>query len=301
MADIALKVDVDTLRGTLEGVPALVAMLDRLKIQASFYFSLGPDHTGWALKRVFRPGFVQKAVRTSVLEHYGLKTLMYGVLLPAPDIGRRAGSVMQACAAAGHETGIHCYDHVYWQDNVVNRGRDWTFNQVNKAAEAYQRIFGHPARSHCAAGWQVNEFLFARQDELGMQYASDTRGTHPFLPVMGDTVGRCPQLPTTLPTLDELIGREGRTAADARDELLALTPEDSATQVYTLHAELEGQRLAGLFAELLQGWQDRGHRLVTMASLAQSLDYDKLPKHRVEMGSLEGRSGLLALQGAAQS
>ena len=50
---IALKVDVDTLRGTLEGVPALVAAMSRLQAGGSFYFSLGPDHTGRALKRVF--------------------------------------------------------------------------------------------------------------------------------------------------------------------------------------------------------------------------------------------------------
>ena len=299
MADIALKVDVDTLRGTLEGVPALVTALGRFGVRASFYFSLGPDHTGWALKRVFRPGFVQKAVRTSVLEHYGLKTLMYGVLLPGPDIGRRAAGAMQATAAAGHETGIHCYDHVYWQDNVATRDAAWTVRQVDLAAAAYRRVFGQDARSHCAAGWQVNPYLFGREDSLSLDYASDTRGTHPFLPVMGDTVARCPQLPTTLPTLDELIGRDGRSAADARDELLDLTPRDGGAHVYTLHAELEGQRLSGLFTELLTTWQARGHRLVTMAALAGTLDRDRLPRHRVEMAEIPGRSGLLAVQGAA--
>ena len=299
MADIALKVDVDTLRGTLEGVPALVTALGRFGVRASFYFSLGPDHTGWALKRVFRPGFVQKAVRTSVLEHYGLKTLMYGVLLPGPDIGRRGARSMQAVAAAGHETGIHCYDHVYWQDNVATRDAAWTRRQIDLAADAYRRVFGAGARAHCAAGWQVNEHLFAGEDALGMDYASDTRGTHPFLPVMGDTAARCPQLPTTLPTLDELIGRDGRTAADARDELLALTPPGCGDHVYTLHAELEGQRLGGLFAELLGAWRDRGHRLVTMATMAQGLRGRQLPRHRVEMAQVPGRSGLLAVQGAA--
>ncbi len=299
MADIALKVDVDTLRGTLEGVPALVALLARFGVQASFYFSLGPDHTGWALKRVFRPGFVQKAVRTSVLEHYGLKTLMYGVLLPGPDIGRRAAREMRAARDAGHETGIHCYDHVYWQDNVAARDAAWTVRQVDLAAEAYRRVFGTASRSHCAAGWQVNEHLFRAEDSLGLDYASDTRGTHPFLPVMGATTARCPQLPTTLPTLDELIGRDGRSSGDARDELLALTPREASPQVYTLHAELEGQRLSALFEELLTTWIARGHRLVTMATLAAGLDRSRLPRHRVEMGELPGRSGLLAVQGAA--
>jgi undecaprenyl phosphate-alpha-L-ara4FN deformylase len=298
MARIALKVDVDTLRGTLEGVPALAALLARHGAKASFYFSLGPDHTGWALRRVFRRGFVQKAVRTSVIAHYGLKTLMYGVLLPGPDIGRRGESAMRAIAAAGHETGIHCYDHVYWQDNVVARDASWTRRQVELAATAYQRVFGAPARAHAAAGWQMNEHLLAAEDAMGLSYASDTRGHSPFLPALGDYTARCPQLPTTLPTLDELIGREGMSEDDAAARLLEATPQGAGPQVYTLHAELEGQRLAPLFERLLGTWSARGHEFVTLAQMRATLDPARLPRHRIEFGEVAGRSGTLALQGA---
>ncbi len=80
------------LRGTREGVPRLAALFKKHGVDATFYFSVGPDHTGRALRRVFRKGFAQKVARTSVLKHYGLKTLLYGVLLPGPDIGRSAGA-----------------------------------------------------------------------------------------------------------------------------------------------------------------------------------------------------------------
>src|SRR6516164_3464374 len=116
---IALKVDVDTLRGTLEGVPRLAALFKRLGLGATFYFSVGPDHTGRALTRVLRPGFLTKVRRTSVTSHYGLPTLLYGTLLPGPDIGRRAGGVMRSVRDAGFEVGVHCYDHVRWQDGVA--------------------------------------------------------------------------------------------------------------------------------------------------------------------------------------
>ncbi|MCC8991883.1 MAG: hypothetical protein LM514_04745, partial [Streptococcus sp.] len=53
---IALKVDVDTLRGTLEGVPRLQELFSQKQTDATFLFSLGPDHTGWAIRRVFRRG-----------------------------------------------------------------------------------------------------------------------------------------------------------------------------------------------------------------------------------------------------
>src|SRR5712691_2823268 len=75
---LALKVDVDTYRGTKRGVPRLVELLKKHGAGATFLFSLGPDHTGRAIKRVFRSGFVRKVSRVSVLSHYGLRTLQIG-------------------------------------------------------------------------------------------------------------------------------------------------------------------------------------------------------------------------------
>ena len=116
---LALKIDVDTLRGTREGVPRLVELLRRHGAGATFLFSVGPDHTGRAIRRVFRPGFVSKVKRTSVVQHYGIKTLMYGTLLPGPDIGRRAGDVMRHVRDEGFEVGVHSWDHTKWQDGVA--------------------------------------------------------------------------------------------------------------------------------------------------------------------------------------
>jgi undecaprenyl phosphate-alpha-L-ara4FN deformylase len=297
---VALKVDVDTYRGTREGVPALVGALDARSIRGSFYFSLGPDHTGWALRRVFRPGFLSKVRRTSVVSHYGLRTLLYGTLLPGPHIGRRLAPVLRATAAAGHETGIHCYDHVYWQDNVAQRDPAWTRRQVEAAAAAYREVFATPAKAHCAAGWQLNAELFRLEDELGLDYASDCRGTHPFRPVMQGIAAECPQLPTTLPTLDELIGVDGLDAEGAVDRLLDMTslPPPSGVHVYTLHAELEGQQLLRPFLRLVDTWRTRGANVGAMDDIRRGLSVSALPRHHVHMGELPGRSGQLALQGA---
>jgi len=298
---VALKVDVDTFRGTREGVPALVDALAARGLKGSFYFSLGPDHTGWALRRVFRPGFLKKVQRTSVVSHYGIRTLLYGTLLPGPHIARRLGDVLRRTQARGHETGIHCYDHVYWQDNVAQRDAAWTSRQFLRALDAYRATFGVAARSHCAAGWQLNAELFALEDSAGLDYASDTRGTHPFLPSMGAVRAGCPQLPTTLPTLDELVGLDGLTVDGAIDRILDLTasPNAAGLHVYTLHAELEGQRFLAPFLRLIDTWRQRGIEVGTMAQAAADLDVRALPRHAVVMGEIEGRSGALGLQANA--
>ncbi len=295
---IALKVDVDTYRGTREGVPRLVRILKRHGAGATFLFSLGPDHTGRALRRVFRPGFVSKVKRTSVIEHYGLKTLLYGTLLPGPDIGRLCAPLLQSVRDAGFETGIHCWDHVRWRDSVTRRDAAWTEREMTLACERYAEVFGERARAWGAAGWQTTAHAARYQERGGFAYASDTRGEGPFLPVWnGETLG-CPQLPTTLPTLDELIGLDATTAENVAARLLARTMEASARDhVYTLHAELEGGRLAAAFESLLDGWRAQGYVLVSLGEYAATLDAQRLPRHQVVYGEVPGRWGTLAIQG----
>ena len=181
---LALKVDVDTFRGTRDGVPALLDIVKRHGAGATFLFSLGPDHTGRAIRRALRPGFMKKVGRTSVFSHYGLRTLLYGTLLPGPDIGRRCRDVMRRVRDAGHEVGIHAWDHVTWQDGVADADARWTHWQMALACERYREVFGDEPGLHGAAGWRMNAHAFRGTQSMGFRYASDTRGTHPFIPVV---------------------------------------------------------------------------------------------------------------------
>ncbi len=297
MPRIALKIDVDTYRGTREGALRLAGLLEKLSVKASFLFSLGPDHTGRAIKRAFRRGFLGKVKRTSVLQHYGVKTLMYGVLLPGPYIGKRCASQMRGIAAGGFEVGVHTWDHVRWQDGVATASEPWTRRELTRARDQFAEVFGHFPLLHGAAGWQMNAYVPQLQQELGFRYASDTRGSTPFLPQLAHGIGRVPQLPTTLPTLDELIGRPDLHGAGPVEHLLELTAAAiGRDQVFTLHAELEGGAYLAGFERLLREWQGRGFELTDLGTYAAGLDLARLPQGRIVCGSVEGRSGTLAVQ-----
>jgi peptidoglycan/xylan/chitin deacetylase (PgdA/CDA1 family) len=313
---ITLKIDVDTYRGTREGVPNLVRLLQKHGANASFLFSLGPDHTGWALRRAFRPGFFQKVSRTSVVEHYGLKTLMYGVLLPAPDIGRHCAGEMHLVRDAGFECGVHTWDHVVWQDHVRTRDATWTQRQMRQAFDRFCEIFGAPPATHGAAGWQMNEHAFMQLDSFGLAYASDSRAllredgslaeqaAGPHRLSSADKTLSCIQLPTTLPTLDELLGR--RIGDKVLDEssvaahILKLT-EMPRDHVFTLHAELEGQKLAPIFEQLLTGWRSQGYDPGSMAEHYKKVKDLPLPTCPIGWGQLPGRSGDLIVQSVQAS
>jgi peptidoglycan/xylan/chitin deacetylase (PgdA/CDA1 family) len=296
--NLALKVDVDTYRGTRDGVPRLVEMLKQHGAGATFLFSLGPDHTGRAIKRVFRRGFLRKVQRTSVLSHYGITTLLYGTVLPGPDIGRRCGDTLRRVRDAGFETGIHTYDHIRWQDHVSAKDSAWTRNEMERACDRYRDIFGTDPKVHGAAGWQMNRHAYRLTQLLGFGICSDTRGTQPYIPVYQAEIVACPQVPTTLPTLDEMIGVDDVTEHNVADRLLERSRDALPSgHVYTLHAEFEGMKLAPVFERLLEGWRAMGYNLMSLGDYFDALENKNLPRHETAVGEVPGRSGTLALQG----
>lgn len=296
LGTLALKVDVDTLRGTREGVPRLTSLFERLQIPASFLFSLGPDHTGRAVRRIFRRGFIGKLRRTSVVSHYGLRTLLYGTLLPGPHIGNQCAAQMRTVMQQGFEVGVHAYDHVKWQDGVAGASLDWTRTELVAARDAFVDIFGYPPTLHGAAGWQMNHHVPPLQRELDFKLASDTRGDMPFRPPGGIV-----QLPTTLPTLDELIGRDDLPEHSPIDTLLRLTRTSLPHgHVYTLHAEIEGGAYLREFERLLQGWRQQGYRFVTLGMLGNTLETTTLVRCELRQGAVPGRAGLLTIANSTQ-
>jgi undecaprenyl phosphate-alpha-L-ara4FN deformylase len=115
---LAIKINVDTRIGLREGVPWLLDLLRRHGVRASFFVSFGPDHSGRAIRRIWRPSFLLKMIRTNPLRLYGFKTLLSGTLLPSVPIGAEKPDQLRAIVADGYELGIHGYDHVRWQDRL---------------------------------------------------------------------------------------------------------------------------------------------------------------------------------------
>lgn len=291
MRTVALKIDVDTDRGTRDGVLPLANICRRHHAPATFFFSLGPDHTGRAIRRVFRPGFFSKVARTHVAGNYGWKTLLYGTLLPGPHIGRRHAAIMRRVADLGFETGIHCHDHFTWQDYVHSMSPDQVRHQLDLAASTYHDIFGVPARCAAAPGWQACPASLAAYDTLGLDYASDTRGLGPFLPKIGTATFRTPQIPTDLPTLDERLGLPGRTLEAITAEIVHLASQPGF-HVLTAHAELEGLRYAPWFDTLLRAFNQAGIEIVPLHDGLST----ELPTVNLIQGEVEGRSGQVAVR-----
>lgn len=296
---LALKIDVDTDRGTRLGVPNLLADCREYGVTACFLFSLGPDQTGRAITRVFRPGFLKKVGRTSIVELYGVRTLLNGTLLPAPHIGRRNAAVLRSVRDAGFEIGIHCYNHYRWQDYLHGMTLAGVRAEFAAARAEFLRIFGHEARTAGAAGWQSSAFSRAVYDEAGLLYGSDTRGTQPFFPRISGCTFATLEMPTTLPTLDELLGRAEFPDARLVPHLVSLLRTDRLN-VFTLHAEIEGMGKRAVFRDFLAACRQHGVAFVRLEDEARAClaKRESVPVCELVQTSVDGRSGLLAGQQA---
>ena len=293
---LAVKVDVDTERGTRLGVPRLLELFAELGIRATFLFALGPDNTGRALKRVFRPGFFGKVVRTSVLSTYGIRTLLNGVLWPGPHIGRRHEALLRRVRDAGHEVGIHCYDHVRWQDGLARMSLPEVREEFGRARREFQRIFDMAAPTAGAAGWQANANSLEVYDEAQLGYASDTRGSTAFYPRVAGRVFRTLQIPTTLPTLDELLGRPEFPEKELVNHYLSVL-QTGRLNVLTAHAEIEGMTKRELCGDFLRRAKHSGVHFVRLDEIAQVLRAaGTVPICELVQGTVDGRSGTLAVQ-----
>ena len=289
--------DVDTDRGTREGVPNLVADCQEFGAPACFLFSLGPDQTGRAITRVLRPGFFKKISRTSVVQIYGVRTLLNGTLLPAPHIGRRNTAVLRAVRDAGFELGIHSYNHYRWQDYVQTMSLAEVREEFTAAHAEFRRIFGTDASTAGAPGWQSNARSREIYDEANLLYASDTRGGAPFFPRVDGKVFRTLEIPSTLPTFDELMGRPEYPDEKIVPHYLSLLRED-AVNVLTIHAEIEGMGRRELFRALLAACRARGVEFIQLDAHAKELlkHRSAIPACDQVQAEIDGRSGLVATQ-----
>ena len=292
---VALKVDCDTEAGTREGVPRLLDLFARHGVRATFFFTFGPDRSGRALRRVFtRRGFLSKMVRSRALSLYGWRTALSGTLLPAPLIGERCEREIRSVAAAGHETGVHGWDHARWQDRLDRMSVGQIREEAERAHGEYRRIFGRPARVSAAPGWTANARSLEIQEERGLLYTSDTRGGRSFFPSINGRVFSTLEIPTTLPTLDETLAWPSLRSDEDQRNFFRAAPR--ATEVHTIHAEIEGRGKHELFAQILQDWIEEGVTFPLLSQLASEArsQSEAPPARALARVRLPGRGGEVA-------
>ena len=289
---VGLRIDVDTFRGTRDGVPRLLDIFARHHIHATFFFSVGPDNMGRHLWRLLKPAFLLKMLRSNAASLYGWDILLAGTFWPGRLIGKTLGNIIKTAADAGHEVGLHAWDHHKWQKQVERMPGDQSREEIRKGFDALTQILRNKPTCSAAAGWKCTEQVLLEKESFGFRYNSDCRGESIFRPVVDGRVC-APQVPVTLPTYDEIIGRNGVSNANYNETLLDLI-QPGKLNVLTIHAEVEGIICANLFEDFLSRARERRLQFIPLCDLLPASD--EIPQGHIKIAALPGREGTMCLQ-----
>lgn len=290
---LGLRIDVDTHRGTQKGVPNLLKILELHRIAASFFFCVGPDNMGRHIFRLLKPDFLKKMLRSSAPNLYGWDILLKGTVLPGPVIGKKCADIIRAAALAGHEIGLHAWDHYKWQAHILNMGQEQIFEDLARGCESLEAITGKPPTCSASPGWICNDEVLNIKERLSFSFNSDTRGSHVFLPILEKNKLGLPQVPVTLPTYDEIIGRNGLSHATYNPFLLSLI-KPGQLNVLTIHAEAEGLYCRDLFEAFIKQAVAQNISILPLGHLLAKFPPED--QCRVIQKEIRGRQGKVAFQ-----
>jgi undecaprenyl phosphate-alpha-L-ara4FN deformylase len=298
---IGLRIDVDTFRGTRDGVPRLLSTLRRHGVRGTWYWTVGPDNMGRHVRRMLRPAFAIKMLRSGAPSLYGWDIILRGTLWPGPVISRHLASTIRMPHSEGHESGVHAWDHHRWQVGVDTLPDSELDAQLARATDALGSVLGEAPKTAAAPGWRFSERLLGLKSSRAFRYRSDCRGDcAPFQPRMPASATGVvqPQVPVDLPTYDEGVGRGAGADAAWNDRLLELI-SDGTPHVLTIHAESEGGAKAALFEDFLARALARGHAFEPLGEWLARHSTDPLPQCSLVPGHVPGREGWLCTRGGA--
>ncbi len=288
-----LRIDVDTWRGTRHGVGRLLRTLEPRGVRGTWYFTLGPDNMGRHLWRLANPAFAIKMMRSRAASLYGWEILLRGTLWPGPVIGRLKSHI-RAPISAGHEFGVHAWDHHWWQRHTDRVPVEALMAQLDRATQSLAEIAGAAPASSASPGWRCTSDILAGKCTRPFAFHCDSRATSglPLRLSVGGVVLQPPQIPVDLPTYDELIGRDGVTDDTFNAHLLKQL-SDGKPHVLTVHAESEGGAKAAMFAHFLDQAKAAGHRFLPLGEYLKH--HGCTGTGVMERGTVRGRADWLAV------
>ena len=292
---IGLRIDVDTFRGTKVGVPNLNALFKKYDIKATYYFSVGPDNMGRHLWRMLKPAFAWKMLRTNAAGLYGPEIIFMGTMWPGLQIGKRLSHVIKDTFDAGHEMGLHAWDHHRIQAKIDKMSSAQIKESLTKGVKCLTEICGVAPVSSAVPGWRCTDALLEEKATQPFAYNSDCRGEFIFRPVVNGKPLKQLQVPVTMPTYDEVLGRDGVTDESYNDFMLSqLKP--GKLNVLTVHAEAEGGKCLDMFEQYIIRAKEAGWEFTTLGELVKEAEAGEVPEGRVAQEAFPGREGWLGVQ-----
>ncbi|OPY82473.1 MAG: putative 4-deoxy-4-formamido-L-arabinose-phosphoundecaprenol deformylase ArnD [Smithella sp. PtaU1.Bin162] len=279
MGMLGLKIDVDTYWGMKEGVPRLLQTLKEFNLKGTFFLSIGPDNSGRAVLQLIKnPLFLKKMMRTNAVGLYGIRTALYGTLLPAPMIALSFPDIVENIITAGHEIQFHAWDHRRWQDELPEKPESWIRQWFSDGIAGFEKLTGKKPTAFGAPSWRIDDRVLAVIRDYKFAYVSCTRAKAPFIHETASVL----EIPSDLPCFEELAAGNGVTVITDRIKA-------SGIHVLPVHAEVEGGIFNDMFKNLLQNVLDLGIAIGPLMEIKNKLMLKDIAVRKYKMELLSGR------------
>ncbi|MCB1775218.1 MAG: deacylase [Gammaproteobacteria bacterium] len=281
-----MRIEVTSSRGLREGVPNLMRLFNEYQVPASFFFPLGKDLAGhdpmrtWAHRR-----------------QTGMRALAYGLFMPAPAFDDESRRIAELARSNGHEIGVIGYSPLAWARHLAHADSDWVAAQLEllKLACGQPPFDASPALA--VMDWQTHPDLIGACEASRFRYTSMSRGRMPYLPVLQGQRATVPEIPTTLPTLPEMLRHAGVHAGNVHEYLYAESRHlQPAGHVYSLSADLEGIGALDVMEKLLIMWKGQDGSIRRLGDVLRDIDESTLPRHRMGWGQVAGNRRHVVMQ-----
>jgi hypothetical protein len=235
--------------------------------------------------------------RTSALSLYGWRTAFSGTLLPARPMGTSFIKEFRQWRDWGFEVSPHGFDHILWHDEAAGWDEDRAAREFAKIRDVYRLIFNAEPKSFAAPGWQAGWGTWGAMEKMDLLYHSDTRGAGAYFPKRNGAALKTLEIPTTLPTWDEMLAWDGMTRHSLVDETWKLLQKDRLN-VWTIHAEFEGTAYFPQFHEFIERAGTEKIEWVFLPDAARALlqKREQIPLAPIEQGERPGRAGTVTCQ-----
>ena len=277
---LGLKIDVDTYIGMKKGVLRLLSILSHFGIKGTFYLSMGPDSSGRAILQLIKnPLFLRKMWRTRAGRLYGLRTALYGTVLPSPVVALSFPELVEQIISAGHEVEFHAWDHRRWQDGLYTHSSEWIHEWFQKGISAYRKLVGREPSSFGAPAWLIDDRVLEIAGKNHFLYLSCTRAKEPFIHEISGLM----EIPSDLPCPEEIGFHQ------CVSKIFTILGE-GGMHVLPVHAEVEGGIGSQSFIDLLEKISKLDYQFLLLSQMRELLEPETLLMRKYRMELLPGRS-----------
>ncbi len=240
----AIRVDIDTVGGLVNGVPPMLDLCDDLGVRATYFASVGTDTSARAVLR--RPNLGRHRA-ISPLKKYGMKEILGSLV--GLDFAPHAEKI-RAIEERGHEVQLHCYNHLDWIRKVDGADSDRALRMIQAGIDAFERFMGRLPDAFASPAFMVTEAVLDAEERVGFSYAGDFLRDGDCIPFRTGN-RKVLQIPINAPLIEDLVAR-GLSDETIISRMVKLIQGNSLTVMY-VHPCYEPRVKPEVLSSVLKG------------------------------------------------